>query len=164
MTLVFGAGGLLVAAAIAAALMFPPDRGDADPTATPSTVVEVPQVAVVPVTETAAPPVVADQGGNGREAPPQDRGGTDREAAVDRGEPQPTTPPPDEDTTTPPPTSTTTTTTSEAPTTTLTDGPVIPIDPPDDVVPAPVGPLNPPDGAEGGAENPDAAGDGTPSG
>jgi molecular chaperone DnaK len=122
--LMFGAGGLFVAAAMAAALLFSPDRGTPGPTGeTATTVIEVPQVntSEIPVPTDGAPDrsgqEPANQGGRGPEAPPPNQGGAAPPPApapveqTTREQPPPTTPPP---------TTTTTTTTTTTPTTTTT--------------------------------------------
>ncbi|QYN36696.1 Hsp70 family protein [Pseudonocardia sp. DSM 110487] len=118
---VFGAGGLLVAAAIGAALLYGPDNPNPAPTSgTATSAVEVPQLTDAPSPEPAA---VENQGGNqapaqnqGRVAPRQQNGGgrpapQEQPDENDKPDPQPTT------TTTTPPTSTPTTSTTQPPST-----------------------------------------------
>jgi actin-like ATPase involved in cell morphogenesis len=120
---VFGAGGLLVAAAIAAALMYAPENPGPAPTGgTTTSVVQAPQLTEAPAPESAAPAAVEEQGGNaprpqnqGGAARPQNQGERPQSGNEDTGEDDdpPTT------TTTPP----TTTTTSTTPPTTTTSAP-----------------------------------------
>jgi actin-like ATPase involved in cell morphogenesis len=121
---VFGAGGLLVAAAIAAALMYAPENPGPAPTGgTTTSVVQAPQLTEAPAPENAAPAAVEEQGGNaarpqnqGGAARPQNQGERPQSGDEDTGEdnepPTTTTTPP---TTTPTSTTTTTTTTTSDP-------------------------------------------------
>jgi hypothetical protein len=123
---VFGAGGLLVAAAIAAALMYAPENPGPAPTGgTTTSVVQAPQLTEGPAPENAAPAAVEEQGGNaprpqnqGGAARPQNQGERPQSGNEDTGgdDDPPTT------TTTPP---TTTTTSTTPPTTTTSDPPPI---------------------------------------
>ncbi|OLT03790.1 hypothetical protein BJF90_03760 [Pseudonocardia sp. CNS-004] len=138
---VLGAGGLLVAAAIAAALLYAPDPPSPTPTGgTATSVVVVPQLTEVPVTQPADDQVPAqDQGGArpGQQQPRNQGGDAPRPQPDEEPEEQPTT------TTTTPPTTPPTTTTP-----TTTD--------PDPLPPEPVDPTTPPEGGtepEGGPEN-----------
>ena len=146
---VFGAGGLLVAAGIAAALMYVPESPGPAPTGgTTTSVVQLPQLTEAPAPEDAAPAAVTDQGGNAARPPnqggaarPQNQGGRPQSGNDHTGDDNdPTT------TTTPPPTTTTTTTT----TTTSSAPPSTSEDPN-----PPAGGPNPPAGGqpvEGGGE------------
>jgi hypothetical protein len=121
---VFGAGGLLVAAAIAAALMYAPENPGPAPTGgTTTSVVQAPQLTQAPAPENAAPAAVEEQGGNA--ARPQNQGGAarpqnqgerppsgDEDTGEDNEPPTTTTTPP---TTTPTSTTTTTTTATSDP-------------------------------------------------
>jgi molecular chaperone DnaK len=137
---VLGAGGLLVVAAIAAALLYAPDPPSPTPTGgTATSVVVVPQLTEVPVTQPADDQVPAqNQGGArpGQQQPRNQGGDAPRPQPDEEPDEQPTT------TTTPPTTPPTTTT----PTTTD----------PDPLPPDPVDPTTPPEGGtepEGGPEN-----------
>jgi actin-like ATPase involved in cell morphogenesis len=140
---VFGAGGVLVAAAIAAALMYSPERPAPTPTGeTTTSVVQAPQLTDVPSPEPAAIDNQAPaqrqggaaparpQNGGGRPAPQQQPGNDDN------GGDTPTT------TTTPPPTTTTTTTTTTTSSAPVVDPPANPG--PSEVQNAPV--VDPPNG------------------
>jgi molecular chaperone DnaK len=124
---VFGAGGLLVAAAIGAALLYGPKNPDPAPTSgTTTSVVEIPQVTAIPAPAPAAVTQAPAQGRGGgaparphaAQPAPQQNAGTDDHEDNSGSDDTTTTTPPTTTTTPPtttPPTTTTTTTTSAPP-------------------------------------------------
>jgi molecular chaperone DnaK len=167
--LVFGAGGLLVAAAIATALMYTPEPPDPAPTGGATTsIAQLPRTTEVPVAEQPAAPV--DQGGN--QAPAQNRGGAQPQRPQNQGGEQRPEPPPDHvPTEASTPTTTTTTTTATTTPDTTTTAPAAPGDPggeegqPDqgDAPDEPADPVQDGSGGTGGTDTvSSAAGDNPP--